>query len=109
MPAYDNLVDALNGLKRRGFTTDFNIAFDKITCASTGKCLNASEFEITEHYRFEGESNPDDSSVIYAIEAKDGSLKGILVNAYSIYSDSMSAEMIKKLVVHHSPYSGDQN
>ena len=101
MQAYDNLLDALNGLKLRGYTTDFNLAFNKIKCASTGKCLDVFEFEITEHHRFEGESNPDDSSVVYAVEAKDGSMKGVLVNAYSIYSETMSEEMIKKLSIHH--------
>ena len=101
MPAYDSLVDALNGLKQSGYTTDFNIAFDKIQCASTGVCLSPAAFEITEHYRFEGNSNPDDSSVVYAIEAKNGSMKGVLVSAYGVYADGLSQEMIQKLAVHH--------
>lgn len=101
MQAYDSLLDTLNDLKLRGYTTDFNIVFDKIKCTATGKCFDVSEFEITEHYRFEGESNPDDSAVVYAVEAKDGSMKGTLVNAYSIYGEAMSEEMIQKLAVHH--------
>ena len=71
MKAYDTLVEALNDLKRRGFTTDFNIAFDKVQCSAAGTCLNPSQFEIVEHYRFEGKNDPDDSSVLYAIAAKD--------------------------------------
>ncbi len=101
MPAYDSLIDALDDLKSRGYTTDFNLAFDKVKCQTTGVCLAPGQFEITEHYRFEGMSNPDDSSVIYAIESKDGSMKGVLVNAYGVYSDSLSGEMAKKLAVHH--------
>lgn len=99
MPAYYSLVDALNDLKKRGYTTDFNLAFDKVKCAKTGVCLSPAEFEITEHYRFEGMSNPDDNSVIYAIEAKDGSMKGVLISAYGVYSDSLSNDMIQKLGV----------
>jgi hypothetical protein len=30
MHAYDTLLDALNGLKKRGYTIDFNLAFDHI-------------------------------------------------------------------------------
>ena len=102
MPAYDSLIDALTSLKQRGYTTDFNIAFDKIKCAATGTCLVPAQFEITEHYRFEGMSNPDDSSVIYAIESIDGSMKGTLISAYGVYSDALNEEMIRKLAVHHS-------
>ncbi len=100
MPSYDTLVEALNGLKARGFTTDFNIRFNTIQCNSTGKTLSTSEFEIVEHHRFEGDSNPSDESVVYAIASKDGSLKGVLVSAYGAYSESMGEELIKKLSIH---------
>ena len=102
MQVYENLIDALNGLKKRGFTTDFNIAFDNIECKTTGTCLLPSQFEIVEHYRFEGDTNPSDSSVIYAIEAKDHGIKGVLISAYGVYSDAVSDAMIQKLSVHES-------
>ena len=102
MPAYDSLIDALKDLKQRGFTVDFNLAFDYVKCQASGVCLNPSQFEITEHYRFEGNSNPDDSSVVYAIESKDCSMKGTLVSAYGMYSDNISDEMIQKLRMHHA-------
>jgi hypothetical protein len=99
MHAYDTLLDALTGLKKRGYTIDFNLAFDHIKCINSGLCLSPVEFEITEHYRYEGMSNPDDSSVVYAIESKDGSMKGTLVNAYGIYSERMTDKMLQKLKV----------
>jgi hypothetical protein len=100
MESYDTLVAALNGLKERGYNTDFNLAFDKLICNETQVCLNADEFEITEVYRFEGETNPSDESVVYAVESKDGKMKGALVNAYGLYADPMSDEMIQKLSIH---------
>ncbi len=100
MSVYDNLIDAINDLKNRGFTTDFNIAFDTIKCSSTGISLTPTEFEIVEHYRFEADTDPSESSVLYAIEAKNHSLKGILINAYGVYGDVMSDDIIKKLSVH---------
>ena len=30
MFSYDTVVEAINGLKQRGYTIDFNIAYDKI-------------------------------------------------------------------------------
>jgi len=99
MPDYDTLSATINSLKARGFTKDFNIAFDKLVCLDTNECLNPHEFEITEVYRFEGETNPSDEAVVYAIQSKDGKMKGVMVNAYGIYADPVSDEMIRKLSI----------
>jgi hypothetical protein len=100
MPVYENLVDAVNDLKQRGFTTDFSLAFDTLQCKQTGIQLSPAEFEIVEHHRFEANTDPDDSSVLYAIQSKDGTKKGILISAYGIYADAASEEMIQKLIMH---------
>jgi hypothetical protein len=100
MFTYDTVVQALEGLKQRGYTLDFNIAFDKLQCNATGVCLNAAEFEVVETYRFEGDTNPSDEDIVFAIEAKNGSYKGVLTSAYGMYADSISAELQKKLTVH---------
>lgn len=100
MPVYETLVTALTALKARGFTLDFNIAFDTIECKEHGICLNPSEFEITEVYRFDADTNPSDESVLYVIESKDEKIKGTLVSAFGIYADAASDEMIKKLTMH---------
>ena len=100
MANYDTVSLALNSLKTRGYTTDFNIAFDKLICNETKACLNSGEFEITEVYRFEGETNPADEAVVYAVESKDGKMKGAFVSAYGTYADPMSDEMIKKISMH---------
>ncbi|SJZ93126.1 hypothetical protein SAMN04488132_106124 [Sediminibacterium ginsengisoli] len=99
--AYDTMVDALAGARERGYTTDFNIAFDKLKCSTTGICLSPSQFEIVEFHRFEGFTNPSDSSIVYFVEAKDGNMKGVLVSAYGTYADAASDEMIRKLSMHH--------
>src|SRR5437868_15519813 len=100
MESYDTVIKALDGLKKRGYTTDFNIAFDKLLCNKTHVCLNPDEFEITEVYRFEGETNPSDEAVVYAIESKSKDMKGVIVNAYGTYADPMSNAMVKKLSLH---------
>jgi hypothetical protein len=100
MESYDTVVKALEGLKKRGYTTDFNIAFDKLICKETKVCLDPDEFEITEVYRFEGETNPSDEAVIYAVESKSKDMRGVLVNAYGAYADPMSDTMINKLSMH---------
>ncbi len=99
--SYDTITDAVNGLKLRGYIIDFNIAFDKILCSDSKHCLYPADFEITEMYRFEGNSDPSDQDVLYAVESRDGKLKGIITSAFGMYADTASTEMLSKLSIHH--------
>ena len=101
MENYDTVVEAIKGLQLQGYTINFNIAFDKLICKETNICLNPNEFEIVQTFRFEGDSNPEDEDIVYAIESKNGNQKGILTSAYGLYADSTSNEMIQKLSTHH--------
>ncbi|MBK7870017.1 MAG: phosphoribosylpyrophosphate synthetase [Saprospiraceae bacterium] len=94
MYSYDTLSQALNDLQKRGFTEDFNLLENCLSCK--GNAYHPAQFNVLEVYRFEGMTNPDDSSVLYAIETEDG-LKGTLVDAYGVYADSLSPEILEKL------------
>jgi len=99
MQTYDTLSEALRGLKSRGFVRDFNLESDCIKCGLSGQSLSPQQFEIVEVHRFEGDTNPDDEAVLYAIRADDGG-DGTLVAAYGTYADNLSADMIARLSVH---------
>ena len=75
---------------------DFNLTPDCVECKEAGMKLYPEEFVIDKFYRFEGASNPGDSSIIYAISSKDGQ-KGTLIDAYGVYADSLTTDMINKL------------
>jgi hypothetical protein len=100
MISYDTVTEAINGLKSRGYNIDFNVAFDQLVCANNEICLQPDEFEITEVYRFEGDSNPDDEDVVYAVESKDGKSKGVITSAFGTYADTLSNRIIQKLAMH---------
>lgn len=99
MKNYDSLVDALSDLKERGYEADFATTPDCLYCGDLDIRLNPEAFNIDEVYRFEGDSNPDDSSILYAISSDTG-IKGILVDAYGSYSESLNFEMAQKLRGH---------
>jgi hypothetical protein len=99
MYIYDTVSGAVNGLKQRGFTLDFNLQENCLVCQEHK--LDIDDFEIVEVYRFEGNSDPADEAVVYAIQSVNG-LKGVLVNGYGISADEMSSEMVKKLETHRS-------
>ncbi len=98
MYTYDTVAEAVNGLKQRGFTIDFNLEADRICCNETPLSLAPADFEITEFYRFEGNSDPADEAVVYAIESKNGE-KGSLVTGFGISAEGIGEEMIEKLGV----------
>lgn len=101
MKAYETMSEALNDLKAEGYSEDFNLKSHCIECNSMERRFQPDEFEIDKFFRFEGASNPDDNSIVYAISSKDG-LKGVLVDAYGVYADSLNEEMVEKLKIARS-------
>lgn len=59
--------------------------------------MQPEEFLIDEKHRFQEMSDVDNESVLYTISSKDGKLKGLLVNAYGIYTDYASFKLVQKL------------
>ncbi len=96
MITYDTVSEAVNGLKGRGFGVDFNLLENCLVCHSDK--FDVDDFEIVEIYRFEGNTDPSDEAIVYAIESVNG-MKGILVSGYGISAEGMSAEMAKKLSI----------
>lgn len=85
--SYTNMVDAIEGLKKRGYTANFEFLDQTFRDVESGRTFRADELTIVEHYRFEGASDPDDMSVVYAIESNDG-LKGVIADAFGLYANA---------------------
>jgi len=99
---YDTVSEALNDLAKRGFTHDFNIheEADCLICTNTMTQLSPKDFEIVETYRFEGDTDPADEMIVFAIASIKHDLKGTLINAYGIYADSSNSKIVEKLINH---------
>ena len=89
----------MNELRRDGYTEDFNLQQNCLECRNGQFKVFANEFKVDKYFRFEGASNPSDSAILYAISSNDDKVKGLLVNAYGIYSNPITDEMIRKLDV----------
>jgi len=94
---YETVSEAINELRKRGYTLDFNLEENCITCHP--EKFAPDEFEIKEVYRYEGESDPADEATVYGIESKSGK-KGILVNGFGTATDDIANSMLEKLKVH---------
>lgn len=97
MKTYTTLSEAINDLTKKGYTFNFNIKKDCIECAENNLQLQPDEFEIDELHRFQEMSDVDNESILYAISSTQNNMKGLLVNAYSIYAETASTELVAKL------------
>ena len=93
------LSETMNELRIEGYTEDFNLHQNCLECRNGEFKVFASEFKVDKNFRFEGVSNPSDSAILYAISSDSKNLKGVLVNAYGIYSEPLTDEMLDKLEV----------
>jgi hypothetical protein len=70
---YDTAANAIEELKSKGYAIDFNLQSN-----ITG---HVDQFKIKAIYRYEGETDPADEIIIYAIESSNG-LKGTFITGY---------------------------
>jgi TPP-dependent trihydroxycyclohexane-1,2-dione (THcHDO) dehydratase len=97
---YGTLSETINALKMLGYSIDFNIGNACLVCNQTLTEFSPDEFVIDKLYRFEGDSNPDDQSILYAISSLKHAAKGVLINGYGISSDEAVNDLVAKLKTH---------
>jgi hypothetical protein len=88
----------LNKLESEGYTDQYKVEKGKLCDLTNKKKYKAKDVKAVNFYRFEGNSNPDDMSILYAIETSDGR-KGTLVDAYGFYSDDETGEFINQIEI----------
>ena len=79
------LTSVLEKLRVKKMDNEFKMSPEGFTIGNN-KFYQPEDLNIIRTYRFEGESDPSDNSVVYLIEAKDG-LIGYSLDAYGAYSD----------------------
>ncbi|HXB42640.1 MAG TPA: hypothetical protein VNV85_01210 [Puia sp.] len=86
----NTLSSILEKLRLKKMDTEFRWTPEGFS-AGKGKAYQPGDLKIIRVYRFEGESDPSDASVLYIIEANDG-LVGYSIDAYGIYSNHDTEE-----------------
>lgn len=82
-------------LEENGYTDQFKVEKGKLqSLKDSKKKYKAKDVKAVNFFRFEGDSNPDDTSILYAIETCDGE-KGTLIDAYGNYSDDATGEFMQ--------------
>ena len=83
----NHLLLQLSRLEKEGYTDQLKFSEGKIEDIENKVSYTAEQVIGMDEYRFEGMSNPDDQSILFAIEFADGR-KGTLVAAYGPLGDA---------------------
>lgn len=86
-PYLKTMVECHKKMMEDGYSENFSMDEDLLKCLSTDKTYKADEISIVNFFRFEGQTDPEDSSIMYVIETNDGK-KGTVVDAYGAYADA---------------------
>lgn len=97
MKLSETLTWALQQLRSRGYTEDFSLQLDYMYCAACDLPLGPEQFQVDAVFRFEGHSDSGDQFILYAIRAIGLNLRGVLLNAYGVYADPLTAAMEARL------------
>jgi hypothetical protein len=94
---YNTLSAAIEGLKELGYIYDFQINEEGfLEEIKSGQNFSPDETALVEIHRFEGMTNPSDSSILYVLCTNTG-LKGTLVDAYGSDGSIYIADFMNQL------------
>jgi len=91
MESPDTLSQVIERLRQQGYTEDLNRHDDNPLW------LDPDAYQVDEVCRFEGPTNPDDESILYALSSEQYRVKGVLVNGYGQAADPVTAALEQRL------------
>jgi hypothetical protein len=88
------MAQCMNKAVANGYTENFKVVAKGLTTEGSDKFYTPDQIRISNFYRFEGWSAPEDNSILYLIETEDGR-KGMLIDAYGAYADAKLSGFIR--------------
>lgn len=95
-PPLKSLTSRLSEAVKDGYTENFKATEKALKSMETGKDYQANQIHVVNFFRFEGSTDPADSSILYIIETDDGA-KGTLVDSYGAYADPNVGKFITQV------------
>jgi hypothetical protein len=93
----NSLSMVMNKAVKNGYMESFKVTGQGLTTQSNPEqAYMPDQVQVINFYRFEGESDPGDNSIMYQIETADGT-KGVLVDAYGPYADAKVNDFMRQV------------
>lgn len=101
-PGLETMTAAVERLARAGFDESFQARNGKLFALKGGQLYEPEDLLVREIVRFEGESDPGDSTVLFALRSGDGRIRGTFVAGYGTAADPESAAVVSRLKADHA-------
>lgn len=93
---YDTLAEATAQLNKEGYNVNFQVNKAGKLTNNEDLSFEPSEVILKEVHRFEGMTNPADSSILYAVKTRSGE-KGIVVDSYGADGSEVTSEFMNQV------------
>jgi hypothetical protein len=104
---YETLIGAIQDLKKKGYTHNFEINEEGLLHEIGGDQFTVNQVQLNEFHRFEGMNSPSDSSILYALETNKG-LKGTVVDAYGADGSKVVSDFITNVEHSHTEQTNSE-
>jgi hypothetical protein len=92
----ETLSAVMGRLGEAGYRVQFVVSDDSVICQACGTMTEPELLAVHEVFRFEGMSDPDDESVLFALQGSCGH-RGTLVAAYGPDTTADEAAVLRRL------------
>ena len=93
----EDLAHAVERLTKAGYRDDFRAERGGLRAVNAGRTYEPESLVVDEVVRFEGESDPGDEAVVFALSSEPSGARGTYVVTYGTYADPIDAEMMRRL------------
>ena len=97
----EDLAHAVERLTKAGYRDDFRAERGGLRAVQAGRVFDPESLVVDEVARFEGDSDPGDEAVVFALSSGSSGTRGTYVVTYGTYVDPADAEMMRRLP--HAP------
>lgn len=104
------VAEAVEMLRAAGYNDSIEVSADGIWCEGCNQHHPVASGVVQEHiYRFEGDSNPDDMSIVVGLRCLICGCTGIVVSAYGPGADPRLFDILNQIPINvaaHDPTAG---
>jgi hypothetical protein len=93
----ETLIAALARLAAAGFRDSFRAQGDALYAIDAGRGFPPELLAVAELVRFEGDSDPQDELVLFALRSEDGGVRGTWLVSYGSGADAESVALLRRL------------
>lgn len=105
----ETLATAMNRLHERGYTDSFRVENGKLVATKADKAFQPEEVRVDEIVRFEGDTDPGDMAILFAIQVPGDAVRGTWSTSYGAEMPAGDSEVARELENGDGGRNGSRN